>query len=63
MIKSQDLYEDDDTAELIRCCAECYSPDAHEVSAGDEGWTICPDCQSVEQGYVYLTEAELDKRG
>lgn len=40
----------------IQVCAECESPDAREVSYGDEGLTVCPDCQSVEQGYKYVKE-------
>lgn len=44
--------------ETERVCAVCHSPEAKEVFVGDEGWTICPDCNSIEQGYVYLNEGD-----
>lgn len=41
-------------------CAECNSPDCREVQYGDEGLTVCGDCQSVEQGYRYLNKREFE---
>lgn len=49
--------------EEIEICAECSSPEIREVGAGDEGWTVCPDCGSVEQGYEYITIEQAEKRG
>lgn len=49
---------DDWTAEIYPLCAECDSPDIGEVSCGDEGWTVCRDCRSVEQGYRYVNKRE-----
>lgn len=42
------------TLEVHRICAECGSSDIREYYAGDEGWTICASCRSVEQGYEYV---------
>ena len=52
---------EDITLEVYPVCAECDSPNAREVSYGDEGWTICPDCQSVEQGYRYVNLQEWER--
>lgn len=49
--------------EIVSCCAVCESPNCREIAAGDEGWTHCPDCNSVEQGYEYMTLEEAEKRG
>ena len=38
--------------ERIRVCAVCHSPEVGERGYGDESWTICDDCASVEQGYA-----------
>jgi hypothetical protein len=46
---------EDGTLECIPTCAQCGSFEAKEVAAGDEGWTVCPDCRSVEGGYKYIT--------
>ena len=56
-LKAYDAPED----EVIEVCAVCLSPDAHEVHAGDEGWTVCESCRSVEQGYCYIHESEVDE--
>jgi hypothetical protein len=42
-------------------CKVCYG-DASEVFYGDEGVTYCEDCESIEQGYAYLSRRELDAR-
>lgn len=32
-------------------CGECESDEPiYEMTSGDEGWTYCPACQSVEGG-------------
>lgn len=57
-------------------CAECMG-DVHEripsMSAGDEGWNVCPDCRTVEgtwlthecevEGTTCLTTPMFDKDG
>ena len=40
--------------EIHPVCAQCGSVSINEVRAGDEGWTVCESCQSVEQGYEYV---------
>jgi hypothetical protein len=47
--------------EEVSLCAQCGSPEAREVSCGDEGWTICPDCGTVEGGYTYVTMEEYEE--
>lgn len=49
--------------EEIGLCAVCGSTDVGERSCGDEGWTVCGDCGSVEQGYEYVTIEEAERRG
>lgn len=49
--------------EEIGLCAVCGSTEIGEQQAGDEGWTVCDDCGSVEQGYEYITVEEAEKRG
>lgn len=49
--------------EEVRFCAECMSSECGEVSAGDESWTVCRECRSVEQGYIYMTMEEAEKQG
>lgn len=44
--------------EEVGTCAECGSLDIGEVTAGDEGWTVCNDCQAIEQGYDYVNICE-----
>jgi hypothetical protein len=45
----------------VPICAMCDSPDIGEVSAGDEGWTVCQDCGAIEQGYRYVTTEEFER--
>ncbi len=40
-----DIHEDD--VEFTDTCSECDSP-TREVTAGDEGWTVCDPCGTVE---------------
>ena len=40
-----DQVEDKEDFEGI--CAECYHQ-THQKSAGDEGWTYCPGCETIE---------------
>lgn len=49
--------------EPLNFCAVCLSPECQEVGYGDEGWTVCPDCGSIEQGYLELTYEEAEARG
>ena len=44
--KQQEKYDE------IEVCSQCESHEVGEKFAGDEGWTICDECHSVEQGYV-----------
>lgn len=48
------------TIECHQVCAECGSSDIGEVSRGDESWTVCQDCRSVEQGYKYVNLREYE---
>jgi hypothetical protein len=57
------LCVDDGTAECVPTCAECGSDEIGEVSAGDEGWTVCQSCRSIEQGYTYISIREVESRG
>lgn len=57
------IYVEDATEASYAFCAECDSDEIGEVSAGDEGWTVCRACRSVEQGYVYRSKRELEARG
>lgn len=52
------LIVDDWTREVYATCAVCGSSEIGEVQAGDEGLTVCQDCQSIEQGYKYLNKRE-----
>ena len=54
---------EDATAEVYPTCSQCGSFEIGEVRAGDEGWTVCQDCRSVEQGYVYVSKRQLEERG
>jgi hypothetical protein len=54
------LIIEDAVIEVYPICAQCDSPDIGEVHAGDEGWTVCQDCQSVEQGYRYISKRQWD---
>lgn len=48
------------TIECHTVCAECDSADIGEVSHGDEGWTVCRSCRSIEQGYRYVNLREYE---
>jgi len=48
--------------ECIPTCAECGSEEIGEISSGDEGWTVCLSCRSVEQGYTYISRRAFDRR-
>lgn len=49
---------EDGTAEVVPTCAACGDLEVGEVSAGDEGLTLCQGCNGVEQGYVYVSLRE-----
>ena len=46
----------------IQACKECDSTEVGEQSAGDESWTICRSCQSVEQGTYAVYEDDHGER-
>ena len=48
----------DEYDEEVPTCAECGSFDIGEKFKGDEGWTICDDCNAIEQGYDYVNVCE-----
>lgn len=50
------LHIEDWTAETYALCAECVSDEIGEQHCGDEGWTVCRNCRSVEQGYKYVNK-------
>ena len=52
------LVVEDGTAPVVATCAQCGSLEIGEEHAGDEGWTVCRDCRSVEQGYKYISRRE-----
>lgn len=47
--------------ERYAVCAECESTEIGEVSSGDEGWTVCQDCRTVEGDYKYLNKREFER--
>lgn len=47
-------------SEVIKVCACCMSPEIRQLSHGDESWSVCPECRSVEAGYKYIHESEQD---
>ncbi len=57
------LMLEDGCTECIPTCTECGSREIGEVSSGDEGWTVCQACRSVERGYVYLTKRGAERQG
>jgi hypothetical protein len=54
------IYIENWTLEVHRVCAECDSTDVGEIHHGDEGWTVCQSCQSVESGYRYVNLREYE---
>lgn len=54
------LYIDDWTAEVYEVCAECGSSEIGEQGYGDEGWTVCPDCHTIEGGYTYVNKRHYE---
>jgi len=56
------LLVEDGTLEVFPVCAECGSSSIGEQGYGDEGWTVCEDCRSIEQGYEYISYREASKR-
>lgn len=47
-------------ARIHPVCAQCRSSDVGERGYGDEGWTVCNSCESVEGGYVYVNLREYE---
>jgi hypothetical protein len=54
------LVIEDWTNERYVICDVCGSTEIGEVSAGDEGLTVCQDCGSVEQGYKCINKHQYD---
>jgi hypothetical protein len=46
--------------ELVTVCGECWSGEIGEVSAGDEGWTVCRNCQTIEGPTEEITMEEYE---
>jgi len=42
-------------------CSQCNSSNIGEKSVGDEGWTVCSDCGSIEQGYKFVNLIEYER--
>ncbi len=49
-----DLFSESEREEYEGICAECYGQ-TEEKSRGDEGWTVCEGCQSVEGKTLEIT--------
>lgn len=54
------LHIQDWTLEVHPLCAACDSPEIGEVGSGDESWTVCGSCRSIEQGYRYVNLREYE---
>lgn len=52
---------EDTVSELYPICAQCDSPEIGEKGVGDESWTICDSCLSVEQGYKYVNLIDYER--
>lgn len=48
------------TLEIHPLCAECGSVEVGEMRHGDEGWTVCQSCRSIESGYRYVNLREYN---
>jgi len=40
----------------VALCGQCEGEGASEKFVGDEGFTICDDCNAIEGGYIYKYE-------
>lgn len=49
-----DLFSEAEREEYEGICAECYGQ-TEEKSSGDEGWTVCECCQTVEGKTLEIT--------
>jgi hypothetical protein len=52
---------EDWTLEIHPVCAQCDSWEIDEHSVGDESFTICGSCRSIEQGYRYVNLREYER--
>ena len=46
--------------ETILLCDRCYIGELNTLWSGDEGWNVCPECNSVEGGYFELSLDEYE---
>ena len=46
--------------ETILLCTECLTGELNTLWSGDEGWNVCPECNSVEGGYFELSLDEYE---
>ena len=53
----------DECNQQVSMCACCQDTECCEVFSGDEGWTICPGCGAVEQGYDEMSERRAEMLG
>ena len=42
----------EDYDEDVQRCTDCGSYNIKNISAGDEGWAVCGDCESVEHDEI-----------
>ena len=49
------------TIECHALCGECGSASIGSVSSGDEGWTVCDSCRSIEGKIEYVNYREYEK--
>lgn len=57
---SAELLSDEPT---VQVCLECDgTEEVKNVSAGDESWSVCHSCRSVEGRTEHITESEYEKR-
>lgn len=58
---TESVLPDEDDDEEIRVCADCGEEIESDTFVGDEGWSICPECGSVENT-TYITRGEQKRR-
>jgi hypothetical protein len=48
--------------DYVRFCLECGEGEVQEISLGDEGWSFCDNCQTVEGDSEEITVEEWEAR-